>query len=206
MPKPRTIIPTSSSTTGKVTLLYRTHSEGGLTQKDFDGAAMADRRCRRTLSMRLDLKKNYSSREVAAITGLSARQLQWWDARKLIKPSIATHRTEAGGFTERRYSPVDLFELVVLADLRRSGFSVIKMRTLLETLRRRFGIRLFDAIGGGGAITLLTDGKEIYARTESGDFFNLLRAPSQPLLVVGNEGRLKELKLRMRSNPQEEAG
>jgi DNA-binding transcriptional MerR regulator len=149
--------------------------------------------------MRLDLKKNYSSREVAAITGLSARQLQWWDSRKLIKPSVATHRTEAGGFTERRYSPVDLFELAVLADLRRSGLSVTKMRTLLDTLRRRFGIRLFDAIGGGGSITLLTDGKEIYARTDTGDFFNLLRAPSQPLLVVGNESTLKELKLRMRS-------
>jgi DNA-binding transcriptional MerR regulator len=152
--------------------------------------------------MRLDLKKNYSSREVASITGLSARQLQWWDARKLIKPSVASHRTEAGGFTERRYSPVDLFELAVLADLRRSGLSVSKMRLLVDTLRRRFGVRLFDCIGGGGAISLLTDGKEIYARTESGQFFNLLRAPSQPLLVVGNEGTLKELKLRMRSKSQ----
>ena len=27
----------------RVTLSYSTHSEGGLTQKDFDGAAMADR-------------------------------------------------------------------------------------------------------------------------------------------------------------------
>jgi DNA-binding transcriptional MerR regulator len=148
--------------------------------------------------MRLDLKKHYSSREVAAITGLSARQLQWWDARKLIKPSISSHRTEAGGFTERRYSPIDLFELAVLADLRRNGLSVAKIRQLLDTLRRRFGIRLFDAIGGN-AITLLTDGKEIYARTESGQFFNLLRAPAQPLLVVGNEDTLKELKLRLRS-------
>jgi DNA-binding transcriptional MerR regulator len=152
--------------------------------------------------MRLDLKKNYSSREVAAITGLSARQLQWWDARKLIKPSIAPHRTEAGGFTERRYSPVDLFELAVLADLRRNGLSLAKMRQLIDTLRRRFGIRLFDAIGGGGAITLLTDGKEIYARTDGGQFFNLLRAPTQPLLVVGHESSLKELKLRMRSKPR----
>jgi DNA-binding transcriptional MerR regulator len=149
--------------------------------------------------MRPDLKKNYSSREVASLTGLSARQLQWWDTRKLIKPSIASHRTEAGGFTERRYSPVDLFELAVLADLRRNGLSLSKMRLLIDTLRRRFGIRLFDAIGGGGAITLLTDGKEIYARTEGGQFFNLLREPSQPLLVIGNEGTLKELKLRMRS-------
>ena len=156
--------------------------------------------------MRPDLKKNYSSREVAAITGLSARQLQWWDARKLLKPSIASHRTEAGGFTERRYSPVDLFELVVLADLRRSGLSLAKLRVLLDTLRRRFGIRLFDAIGGGGAITLLTDGTDIYARTEQGQFFNLLRAPTQPLLVVGDEasdeGMLKELKVRIRSRPR----
>jgi 4a-hydroxytetrahydrobiopterin dehydratase len=28
----------------KVTLIYSTHSEGGITQKDFDGAAMADRK------------------------------------------------------------------------------------------------------------------------------------------------------------------
>jgi DNA-binding transcriptional MerR regulator len=152
--------------------------------------------------MRLDLKKNYSSREVASITGLSARQLQWWDARKIIKPSVATHRTEAGGYTERRYSPVDLFELAVLADLRRSGLSVGKIRQLLDTLRRRFGIRLFDAIGGGGSITLLTDGKEVYARSDTGQFFNLLRAPGQPLLVVGNEESLKELKLRLRSKPR----
>ena len=27
----------------RVTLIYSTHSEGGLTQKDFDGAAMAER-------------------------------------------------------------------------------------------------------------------------------------------------------------------
>jgi DNA-binding transcriptional MerR regulator len=149
--------------------------------------------------MRLDLKKNYSSREVASITGLSARQLQWWDAKKIIKPSVATHRTEAGGYTERRYSPVDLFELAVLADLRRGGMSVARIRQLLDTLRKRFGIRLFDAIGGGGSITLLTDGSEIYARSDTGQFFNLLRSPGQPMLVVGNEGSLKELQMRMRS-------
>jgi 4a-hydroxytetrahydrobiopterin dehydratase len=32
----------------RVTLLFSTHSEGGLTQKDFDGAAMADRQSART--------------------------------------------------------------------------------------------------------------------------------------------------------------
>jgi 4a-hydroxytetrahydrobiopterin dehydratase len=32
----------------RVTLQYSTHSEGGLTQKDFDGAAMADRNASRS--------------------------------------------------------------------------------------------------------------------------------------------------------------
>ena len=31
----------------RVTLTYSTHSEGGLTEKDFDGAAMADRSAQR---------------------------------------------------------------------------------------------------------------------------------------------------------------
>ncbi len=40
---------------------------------------------------------------------------------------------------------------------------------------------------------LLTDGRDLYARTSEGQFFNLLKTPTQPLLVVGEEGLLKEL-------------
>lgn len=145
----------------------------------------------------MQLKNTYSAREVAALTGLTARQLQWWDARRLFQPAVSPKRTAAGGFTERRYTPVDLLELLVLADLRRQGLSVARIRQLLETLKSRFGVRLFDAIGGAGALTLLTDGTEIYARTAQGQFYNLLRAPSQPLLVVGVEPTLRELTARV---------
>jgi hypothetical protein len=65
-------------------------------------------------------------------------------------------------------------------------------------LRERFGIRLFEAISGAGRVQILTDGREIYARTEAGQFFNLLREPSQPLLVIGEEGALRELSSRLR--------
>jgi DNA-binding transcriptional MerR regulator len=139
------------------------------------------------------LKRTYSSREVAALTGLSARQLQLWDAGRLLSPAIPSHRTPAGGHTERRYTPVELFELLALADLRRRGFSVQQLHFVLDVLREKFGSRLFDATGGGGSVQLLTDGTDIYARTAQGQFYNLLKAPNQPLLVVGNEGLLKEL-------------
>src|SRR3954469_13498973 len=139
------------------------------------------------------LKKTYSSREVAALTGLSARQLQLWDAGGLLSPAIPSHKTDAGGYTERRYTPIELFELLVLADLRRRGFTIQQLHLILRTLQEEFGERLFEATGGGGAVQLLTDGTEVYARTASGAFFNLLKAPTQPLLVIGNEGLLKEL-------------
>lgn len=144
----------------------------------------------------MQLKNTYSAREVASLTGLSARQLQWWDARRLFAPAVAPRRTAAGGFTERRYTPVDLLELIVLADLRRQGFSVARIRLLLETLRQKFGIRLFDAIGGAGSLTLFTDGKEVFARTAGGELIDILRAPDQPMLMVGDGPMLRELTAR----------
>jgi DNA-binding transcriptional MerR regulator len=148
----------------------------------------------------LELKNTYSAREVAAITGLTARQLQWWDSRRLFQSAVSPKRTAAGGFTERRYTPVDLLELMVLADLRRQGLTVARIRQLLDTLRNRFGVRLFDAIGGAGPLTLFTDGSEIYARTSAGEFFNVLRAPAQPLLVIGSEPGLRQLTARVQAS------
>jgi DNA-binding transcriptional MerR regulator len=151
------------------------------------------------------LKKMYSSREVAALTGLTARQLQLWDAGGLLSPTIPSHKTDAGGYTERRYSPIELFELLVLADLRRRGFTIQQLHLILRTLQEQFGERLFDATGGGGAVQLLTDGKEIYARTAAGSFFNMLKTPAQPLLVIGNEGLLKNLSSSMRPRRRKKA-
>jgi DNA-binding transcriptional MerR regulator len=142
----------------------------------------------------MKLKVTYSSREVAALTGLTARQLQIWDAGRLLSPAVPPHRTAAGGYTERRYTPIELFELLVLAELRRRGFSVHQLHAVVRTLHERFGARVFDATGGSEALQLLVDGRDLYVRTARGEFFNVLRTPSQPLLVVGNEGLLKELR------------
>lgn len=139
------------------------------------------------------LKKLYSSREVASLTGLSAKQLQWWDTRRLIRPSVPSHRTDRGGFTERRYTSIELLELMVLADLRRRGFTITRIRKLLEVLRSRFKVRLFEAIEGGGPITLFIDGNEIFARTVSGEMYNVLGNASQPMLMLGEDPRLRQL-------------
>jgi DNA-binding transcriptional MerR regulator len=149
-----------------------------------------------------ELKNTYSSREVAAMTGLSARQLQWWDAKRLFASHIAPKRTERGGYTERRYSPVDLLELLVLADLLRQGRSIADLRRLLDTLRTQFRVRLFETIGGGGPLTLLTDGHDVYGRTSEGALFNMLRDPQQPMLMIAEVDGLRELTARSAKKPR----
>ncbi len=120
------------------------------------------------------LKKYYSSREVASLTGLTARQLQWWDARRVFLPAIAPQRTEAGGFTERRYTPLDVL-----------------------TLRGVFDVRLYEAIGEGGPLTLFIGGDQLFARTSDGQLYNLDR-PEQALMMVGEEMPMRPLAARER--------
>ena len=143
----------------------------------------------------MQLKGSYSAREVAAFTGLSARQLQWWDTHGVFPPAVAPKRTAAGGFTERRYSPLDTLDLLVLAELRRRKYSVEDIRRIIEVLRTRFGARPHETLENAGRMTLLTDGQEIFVRV--GDrHFNLLRDPEQPMLV--GEERLRTVKVRRR--------
>ena len=145
----------------------------------------------------MKLKKHYTSREVAVLTGLTARQLQWWDSRRIFKSALASHRTEAGGFTERRYTPLDVLELQVLADLRRRGFSVPRLRRLLTTLHDQFGVRLYEAIGDDGVMTLYIAGDQLYARTKDGGLYDL-DTPTQPLLMVGQDLPIRPLVVRER--------
>jgi DNA-binding transcriptional MerR regulator len=143
------------------------------------------------------LKSSYSAREVAALTGLSARQLQTWDSTGVFAPAIAPRPTAAGGFTERRYTPMDVLELVALADLRRRGFTPSVLRAMMDTLRDCFRRRLSETLDDAGDVRLLTDGRGLFLRTQHGHIFDLLVDPRQPLITgeglplkpVGTTGR-----------------
>jgi DNA-binding transcriptional MerR regulator len=131
----------------------------------------------------MQLKSSYSAREVAALTGLSARQLQWWDAEHIFSSAIGPRRTAQGGFTERRYSPMDVLELMALADLRRQGFTPAVLRAMMDTLRDYFRRRLSETLDDAGDLRLLTDGRGLFLRTRQGHVFDLLADPQQPLIT-----------------------
>ena len=129
------------------------------------------------------LKTSYSAREVAALTGLTARQLQWWDATRIFLSAIASRPTTSGGFTERRYSPVDVLELLALGELRRRGFTPAVLKQMMDTLRDYFRRRLSETLDDAGEVRLLTDGRGLFLRTRQGHVFDLLADPTQPLIT-----------------------
>jgi len=129
------------------------------------------------------LKTSYTAREVAALTGLTARQLQGWDAGRVFQAAISSRRTSAGGYTERRYTPVDLLELLALAELRRRGFAPAQLKLLIETLQQYFRRRLSETLDDAGEMRLLTDGRGLFLRTRQGHIFDLLVDPTQPLIT-----------------------
>lgn len=129
------------------------------------------------------LKTSYSAREVAALSGLTARQLQSWDATRVFPSAISPRRTTSGGFTERRYTSVELLELLALAELRRKGFTPAVLKQMMDALAEYFRRRLAETLDDAGELRLLTDGRGLFLRTRQGHIFDLLANPSQPLVT-----------------------
>jgi DNA-binding transcriptional MerR regulator len=118
----------------------------------------------------------YTSGDVARIAGVSLRQLQWWDERNVVSPSQEGHR--------RVYLPQEVVEVSVIAELRRKGFSLQKIRRVLRFLQKEMGKRLRDALAGDNDIHLITDGKNIYLEDEPGRVIDVLKNAKQPMFLV----------------------
>src|ERR671922_630072 len=99
-------------------------------------------------------QEGYNSSEVARICGVSLRQLQWWDERNVVSPRQDGHK--------RVYMAEEVVEVSVIAELRRKGFSLQKIRRVLRFLQREMGKRLSDVMAQDSALHLVTDGKSIY--------------------------------------------
>jgi DNA-binding transcriptional MerR regulator len=118
----------------------------------------------------------YTSGEVAAIAGVSLRQLQWWDERNVVSPRQEGHR--------RVYLQQEVVEVSVIAELRRKGFSLQKIRRVLKFLQREMGKRLGETLSDSAEIHLITDGKNIYLEDEPGRIIDVLKNAKQPMFLV----------------------
>jgi DNA-binding transcriptional MerR regulator len=129
--------------------------------------------------------QGHTSSDVARICGVSLRQLQWWDERHVVSPRQNGHR--------RVYLPEEVVEISVIAELRRKGFSLQKIRRVMRFLQRDMGRRLSEALAASSDIHLLTDGKTIYLEDAPDRIIDLLKNARQAMFLVSVTDQVKRL-------------
>lgn len=135
-------------------------------------------------------QRTCSSSDVARIAGVSLRQLQWWDEQKVVSPRHEGHR--------RVYAPAEVVEISVIAELRRKGFSLQKIRRVLRFLQRDMGKRLVEVMNGSGEMHLLTDGKTILLEETDARVIDLLKNARQPMFLVCVSDQVRRIQLMQR--------
>jgi DNA-binding transcriptional MerR regulator len=130
-------------------------------------------------------EQTYTSSDVSRIAQVSLRQLQWWDERKVVSPRHEGHK--------RVYSAEEVVEVTVIAELRRKGFSLQKIRRVLRFLQREMGKRLAEVLQGDHDVHLVTDGKSIYLEDNSERIIDILKNARQPMFLVCVSDQVRRL-------------
>ncbi len=97
----------------------------------------------------------FNTKQVCKVTGATTRQLDHWDSKGLVKPSI---QSASGRGSRRLYSYPDLVAIQTVKQLRDQEISLQRIRRCVQYLRRH----LPDINKPLTFCTLLTDGHEIY--------------------------------------------
>ena len=102
---------------------------------------------------------DFNTNMVCKLTGLTKRQIDYWDRIHFIKPSTR----EASGYGSiRLYSFTDLVQLKVAATLKDKGLSVQKIRKSINYLKKTFP----EVERPLAEMKLITDGESVFVLTE----------------------------------------
>jgi DNA-binding transcriptional MerR regulator len=137
------------------------------------------------------MQQPFTSRDVVSLTGITLRQLQWWDERRIVVPAREGRR--------RKYSMEDLAEVAVICELRHRGFSLQRVRKVMRFLQREFGKRLAETVTGASEYHLLTDGKTLYLETSPRQIVDILKNARQPMLTICLSDTVRQVRAEIRA-------
>ena len=104
------------------------------------------------------MKEAYDSKMASRIVGVSLRQIQYWDERGFVRPSV---KPAQGRGTRRLYSFHDLVCLKVVKDLAYHGISLQKIRRCLQPLRQ-YAAKAEQPLD---SLKYVTDGEKLFVIT-----------------------------------------
>jgi DNA-binding transcriptional MerR regulator len=139
----------------------------------------------------------FSSTDVSRLSNVSLRQLQWWDEQKVVSPRHEGHR--------RLYALEEVVEVSVIAELRKKGFSLQKIRRVLRFLQREMAKRLEETMNPENDLHLLTDGKTISMEQDRERIVDILKNAKQAMFVVGVSDQVRRLTVTPKKPPKSES-
>src|SRR5215831_10933094 len=128
----------------------------------------------------------FLSADVARLAGVSLRQMQWWDERKLVSPRIKDHR--------RVYIPEQVLEILTVAALRRKGLSLQKIRKVLRLVRRELGQRGGRLLAGKSKVYVITDGNSVFVDDQPDGVLNRIAEANHPMYLVCLTDQMSRIK------------
>jgi DNA-binding transcriptional MerR regulator len=143
------------------------------------------------------MQRQFTSNEVIVLTGITARQLQWWDERGIVAPEHEGHR--------RIYTWDELVTVAVICQLRRRGFSLQRVRKVIHFLQQEFGTSLAATVGAASEYHLLTDGTHLYLRTSARQVVDLLKNAQQPMLDICLSDEVRRVKAEIHARKKDAA-
>src|ERR671919_1035461 len=111
------------------------------------------------------MDQGFRGPQACAIVGISYRQLDYWARTGLVRPELKEAR---GSGTQRLYSFRDLVHLRVIKNLLDAGVALPKIRKAIRFIADELGTPLEH-------VTLMSDGKNIFAATSDNEIVDLLR-------------------------------
>lgn len=131
------------------------------------------------------LQVEFTTNDVADLTGLTLRQLQWLDERNLISPfQKKSHR--------RSYRLQQVLEILAVDQLRRKGLSLQKVERLIRPLRKATSQNIGSETGQT-VLYLLTDGHTIQLIRDTKRLIELFLAGDRGMYLISLTDQLKRI-------------
>jgi DNA-binding transcriptional MerR regulator len=125
------------------------------------------------------MEYSYDTNALVRILKISLRQIQWWDERQVIVPRQESHR--------RIYSAEEALLVSMVAELRRKGLSLHKVRAAVRKLDHR-------KLSAGNCLLVGADGRQVKILDSAAAWEHLKIADQAQFLVsIGDHIRRLEL-------------
>lgn len=124
------------------------------------------------------LNSGFSGPQVCRLTGVTYRQLDYWDRTGLVQPSLVAAK---GSGSKRTYAYKDILEVKVIKSLLDAGLHLTRARQAVQCLRDNLEVELGSAslvLGENGSVLTSTDGELVDLLRGGQGVFNIVSLSS----------------------------